>query len=299
MPAQSSKVLIVNLSPASEVLVSTALLDQFREYHVTWVVAVENAPVLRGNAWIDELLCAESPARLGAACANDFNVIVNLQTEMAWCESTNNLAAEHRFGIAAVDANGIVHYHKKSATTPPRRSTRWQSRPLLQNYYELIGSVWCGQKPRLGFQPVDRELFDVGLAAIDSDMVPARQWRRLQQRLQRTCSISHLYAAKPISSVADWIARCGLIVASDELVLTMAVALEKPVVALLDHVGSEQFYSFGRGAKLIVASSRECLLCREPDRVGIHTCVQQIEVEEVAAAVLTRLPPRRVAAKAG
>ena len=69
MPAQSSKVLIVNLSPASEVLVSTALLDQFREYHVTWVVAVENAPVLRGNAWIDELLCVESPARLGAACA--------------------------------------------------------------------------------------------------------------------------------------------------------------------------------------------------------------------------------------
>ena len=300
MSIEPLKALIVHLTPGSEVLVSTALLENFRTHHVTWIVAGENAPLLRGMAWIDRLVCAESPNQLSAACADDFEVIVNLQAEPIWSEWAKDLRAEHRYGIAAVDSDGgNVHYHKKSASAPPWRSAQWRHRPLLQNYFELIGSVWCGQRPRLGCQPIQRELFDVGLAAIDDSNMPMRQWRKIRQRLQREYSISHLYSGTPVSSVADWIARCGLVVASNELVLTMAVALEKPVVALLRPSGSERHYLFGRGAKLTSVASHDCSLCREPDSVGYHTCNQQFELEEVAATVMKLLPPRRVAAKAG
>ena len=61
MSIEPLKALIVHLTPGSEVLVSTALLENFRTHHVTWIVAGENAPLLRGMAWIDRLVCAESP----------------------------------------------------------------------------------------------------------------------------------------------------------------------------------------------------------------------------------------------
>jgi heptosyltransferase-2 len=118
---------------------------------------------------------------------------------------------------------------------------------------------------------------------------PAERWKQLKTLLSPEMRIS-LQPAVDLAWTLDWLNACALLVCTDGLVLHLALALGKRVIALFGPTPPEQVYLYGQGVKLTAPVLRDCSPCNGKRCLWGQSCMGHIEPEAVAEHVRQLLP---------
>ena len=270
----------------------TCLLDYYRDREVTWISANAAEDLLAGNHLIDHLILADSPAELPSGIMKQFyNTVINLEKQRDWCEYTEQMSADKKYGFKDWAACDDSAYYPESAAALSEGLERDNFRPLQETLFKSIGLDWSGERYSLGYVPKVKEIYDIGLNCHVGSKWPVKNWPKehwndLHDNLVgQNYAVSWQQSLNSIKHYIDWLASCKLIVTCDSLGLHLAIALKKKIIALFGPTPSRQIYMYGLGVKLTPGAEHNCIPCFMPKCPKEKSCMYDIKVDTVADSV--------------
>ena len=296
------------LSPGpslGDVLRTTPLVPALAEMHaqpvVTWITTPQAAPLLAGAPGIHRLALWSGRPEDAASLSGlgPFELLINLEKTNAACELAEGLRARERLGfyrrkgqVACREYYGggeVMHYLAARKNGGPRRP--WQGLIL-----GMVGASWRGQPYVLPWAAPEPR-FDVGLNFAVGEKwptkaMPLHRWRGLAQNLAAAgLKVSWQQGRRDLGRYLDWVGSCRLLVTQDSLGLHVALALGRRVVGLFGPTSPQEVYGYGRASFLSAPSDCPKLPCYEGRCPAPRPCMERLDLERVARAVLADLSP--------
>lgn len=274
-----------------DVLRSTVLLDHFKDSHVTWLVDEMAIPLLKGNPLIDRIFPYDLTSVLQLQ-AERFDTIVNLEKVAGICALADGLRAWRRFGFRFDPDEGVATAYDGSQqvieicknTDDKMDSGRYWEDVL----FEMVGSKWNNETPKIGYKPKSTETIDIGFNHQVGNKWPVKAWPhnywiRLKEQIGDDYSISWQEGLASIEEYIDWINSVKLLVTNDSLG-HIAHALGKKIIALFGPTLSSEVY-IKDGIKLLPEGEYDCLPCLSTECHLEKSCMHDIKPQTVLKAI--------------
>ncbi len=272
-----------------DVLMCTAILNLYKEDHVTWVTSFKGSPLLEENPYIDELMVFGSDA-LKKIGDNSYDVLINLEKDIGLCAYLSQIKAKRRYGFYFnEDEKDISTYHRSTRYLLSGQENHKKIRKSsLEILFEAIGKRWNKEGFVLGYKPKSKVIHDIGFnfevgSKWPTKAWPQDKWEALEKLLHKKYSISWQKGQKDIYRYIDWIHSCKIIVTSDSLGQILGQVLGKKVVSLFgstNHKRMEGIPGISVIASTLKCPHRPCYLsiCKHD-----KFCMDYIEPAKVAA----------------
>jgi heptosyltransferase II len=252
-----------------DVLRTTVLLYPFAGDQVTWLVHRDAYPLLDGNPYIKRILVYDL-ASVMQLQRERFDTVINLEKVPGICAFADSITAWRRYGFRFDAQNGAAEAYDgcekvvslcKNGDLKRAHQGSWQE-SLLQ----IVGAQWNRQEYLLGYKPLTRERYDIGLnwavgAKWPNKAWPPGHWDELKGLLDGRYSYSLQQGMDDLHAYMDWINSCRLLVTNDSLGLHIALALRKKVVAMYGPTNPNETDFYGRGEVLYPDADYDCIPC--------------------------------------
>ena len=248
MAAEKDRVLIIKLgysetlvdeisrkTSLGDVLRSTVLLEHFKDSRVTWLVDEKAVALLKGNPLIDRIFPYDLTSVLQLQ-AERFDTVVNLEKVAGICAFSDGLNAWRRFGFRFDPDAGVAmaydgsHQVLEICKNPDDKmgSGRYWEDVL----FEMVGSKWNHETPKIGYKPKSKEHIDIGFNHQVADKWPVKAWPhnywvQLKKQIGDDYTISWQEGLGSIEEYIEWINSLKLLITNDSLGLHIAHALGK------------------------------------------------------------------------
>ncbi len=275
-----------------DVLRSTVLLELFKDSHVTWLVDEQAIALLKGNPLIHRIFPYDLTSVLQLQ-AERFDTIVNLEKVGGVCAFADSLNAWRRFGFRFDPETGIAmgydgsHEVLEICRSPDGKmgSGRYWEDVL----FEMVGSKWNHETPKIGYKPKSTEHIDVGFNHQVGNKWPIKAWPhnywvRLKEQIGDDYSISWQEGLASLEDYIEWINSLRLLITNDSLGLHIAHALGKKIIALFGPTLSTEIY-IKDGIKLLPDGDYDCLPCLSTKCHLEKSCMYDIKPETVLKAI--------------
>jgi heptosyltransferase-2 len=141
----------------------------------------------------------------------------------------------------------------------------------------------------LGYNPQTEIRYDVGLNHLIGKKFPLKrwpeaQWQSLYDKLSPQYSVNWQQGNNDIDDYIEWIASCRVLVTNDSLGLHIALALDKPVIALFGPTIATEVAG-ERLIKIRPPLDWDCIPCLESFCPKAEPCIAYISVESVQNAI--------------
>ena len=233
-----------------DVLRTTPLLHAFPpdDFELTWLTEKDALPLLAGNPFIDKLMVVTpfTPAHL---LHESFDIVVNLERDPSLCSIIDRIPAHRHYGFRyqPKQLSGYDHAEHALQIIGHGDVKRDKNQTWAELLYMMIGRPYKGESYVLGYKPVARPVYDVGLNYLAGAKFPQKAWPRenwdaLAKQLLADRSISWQAGKDNLNDYMEWIAGCKTIVTNDSLGLHIALAFGRKVVAMFGptHAGEVQ-----------------------------------------------------------
>ncbi len=275
-----------------DVLRSTVLLEHFKDSHITWLVDEKAVALLKGNPLIKRIFPYDLTSILQLR-AERFDTVVNLEKVGGICAFSDSLNAWRRFGFRFDPDEGIAMGYDGSqqvleiCRNPDEKmgvGRYWED--VL---FEMVGSKWNNETPKIGYKPKSKVRFDVGFNHQVGDKWPIKArphnyWVRLKDQIGDDYTISWQEGLGSIEEYIEWINSLKLLITNDSLGLHIAHALGKKIIALFGPTLSSEVY-IKDGIKLLPEGDYDCLPCLSTRCELERSCMYDIKPEKVLEAV--------------
>jgi heptosyltransferase-2 len=278
-----------------DVFRSTVLLHAFPQsrYEITWVTDPLAWPLLRGNGKIDRVIKI-NPFTPFHLIHDHFDVVVNLEKDPGICALADSIPGSKKFGFRYDRRNSRVAGHRESEQALYLAQDPYLKQQLGRNWSELlfdmVGERWQGENYVLGHQPAVPVTHDVGFNYRVGSKFPHKSWPMVHwQALETRCATAGLSVSwqfkqdnvEEIEHYIDWIASCGMLVTNDSLGLHLAIALDKPVIALFGPTSHTDVPNHPDLIKLVSSNAADCTPCAARSCVRPDPCMGLISVDTV------------------
>lgn len=275
-----------------DVLRSTVLLEHFKDSRITWLVDEKAVALLKGNPLIERIFPYDLTSILQLQ-AERFDTVVNLEKVAGICAFSDSLTAWRRFGFRFDPEEGIAmaydgsHQVIEICRNPDDKmgSGRYWEDVL----FEMVGSKWNKETPKIGYKPKSTVRYDVGFNHQVGDKWPIKAWPhnywvRLKEQIGDDYTISWQEGLDSIEDYIEWINSLKLLITNDSLGLHIAHALGKKIIALFGPTLSSEVY-IKDGIKLLPEGDYDCLPCLSTECVLDKSCMYDIKPEKVLEAI--------------
>ena len=278
-----------------DVFRTTVLLHAFPQsrYEITWVTDPVAWPLLRGNRMIDHVVKI-NPFTPFHLTRSYFDVVLNLEKDPGISALADTIPAWKRYGFRYDPRADRIAGHAEAEVALNVALDPGLKQRLGRNWsemlYEMVGTRWRGENYVLGHYPRVPVTHEVGFnyrvgSKFPNKSWPEQSWKGLEL-LCRDAGVSVSWQpaqdnVEEIERYIDWIASCGLLVTCDSLGLHLALALEKPVVALFGPTSHSDVPDGAGLAKLVSPGVSQCASCTARVCTSRHPCMGQLSVDAV------------------
>jgi heptosyltransferase-2 len=275
-----------------DVLRSTVLLERFKDSSVTWLVDEKAIELLKGNPLIDRIFPYDLTSVLQLQ-AERFDTVVNLEKVAGICAFSDSINAWRRFGFRFdPEAGDVMAYdgsHQVLEICRNPDDKMGSGRYWEDVLFEMVGSKWNKETPKIGYKPKSKVKFDVGFNHQVGNKWPVKAWPhnywiRLKEEIGDSYSISWQEGLGSIEDYIEWINSLKLLVTNDSLGLHIAHALGKKIIALFGPTLSSEVY-IKDGVKLLPEGKYDCLPCMSTTCEMEKTCMYDIKPKTVLKAI--------------
>jgi heptosyltransferase-2 len=289
-----SRILIVKLGAAGDVVRTTPVLRRLGADEVDWFTAPEHAPLLAG-----------APARIltDPAClaaTQPYDLVLSLEES---AEALGSIFAPLRFRQVIgtyPGADGAVHYTSEMrdwydmslvSTLSRRRANhlKWRNRRSYQDIlFAALGQVFDGE-PYLLPRAIETNLRgDVALIAAAGGRWPNKRWGHclaLARRVGARCKVNILpWRRSPLEHLSD-LRNHALVIAPDSLPMHFALGLGKPTLGIFNCTSPWEIHPYGRLRPQISPGLERYFYATEFDEAATLS----LPLETVLDAVATEL----------
>jgi heptosyltransferase-2 len=278
-----------------DVFRSTVLLHAFPQsrYEITWVTDPLAWPLLRGNELIDNVIKINpfTPFHLQRSF---FDVVVNLEKDPGICALADSIPAWKKFGFRYDPRTDRIAGHAEAKEAIDIALDPHLKQRLGRNWsemlFDMVGAQWQGENYVLGHHPRLPVLHDVAFNYRVGSKFPLKSWPTdYWHALGARCEAAGLSVAwqpaqdnvEEIERYIDWIAGCGLLVTNDSLGLHLAIALNKPVVALFGPTSHADVPRHPLLTKVIEPGTADCTPCSARSCVKSRPCMELLSVDSI------------------
>lgn len=279
-----------------DVLRVTPLLNAFKDDHVTWVADKYSFPLLKNNLIIDRLLPYDFTTMLQLE-SEEFDTLVNLEKVPGICALSDKMhIRKNRYGFGFDSKRGEAvaldkAYEVLDVSSRPKykKENKKTSQSLLFN---MIGKEWNGEDYVLGYIPITKKLYDVGLNVLVGTKWPNKAWPiHKWDNLERKLNDAGLSVTRQdkrgqdiltnLNSYIGWMNSCEMIITNDSLGTHLSLALKKKTLGLFGPTPHKEFEFYGRGKAIYATRGFDCMPCFEPLCSNDKFCMDAISVNKV------------------
>ena len=282
-----------------DVMRTTVILHCFKSgYHVTWLTDESAYPLLKGNPYIDRILFFNLTTTLQLQ-AERFDKVVNLEKVPGLCALADSINAWSKYGFRfdpdAGEARSYEGSHDAFKVYTDINKKRNAKRVWQDVLFEMLGKRWRGENYILGYKPVSRIKYQIGLNYLvgtkwPNKVWPKQNWDELQALLEADgYAVSLQQGRNNIEAYLEWINSCGVLVTHDSLGLHIAIALQKRIVALFGPTSAKETALYSTGVAITPQGEFNCLPCLKPECDKAQCCMHTIPVETVYSEVVNAL----------
>lgn len=246
---------IGNITSYGDVLRTTALLNLYKNDHVTWLVDEKALPILKGNPHIARILIYNLTSVLQLQ-SEQFDTIVNLEKVPGLCALADSISAWRRYGFRfdirtgeaeAYDGTHGVLDICRNIERKRHRKACWQ-----EGLFEMVGAQWHGEEYIFGYKPSSTKKYDIGFNHLVGNKWPLKgwppeNWKRLEQLIGKKYSVSWQQGQDDMKEYFEWINSCRVLVTNDSFGMHIAMALKKKFIAIFGptHCQENHLYDLG------------------------------------------------------
>jgi len=272
---------------------TTVVLHILKQDEVTWLTDEAAIPLLQGNPHIARVLPYNEASR-AALLQESFDKIINLEKVPEICAFSDRINAWSHFGFRLNTATGEVDAYDESyyavAIATREDLKRLNSKPWAVLLYSMLGAVWQGESYTMGYEPTTEERFDIGFNThVGKDLPvkawPMAHWKKLEQSLQDTYTISRQQHLHNLHGYMDWINQCRVLITNDSLGLYLGIAMGKQVVGLFGPTSATEQSPHEDLHILAPPLNRDCMPCSQPTCSFGDPCIAHIAPDSVEATV--------------
>lgn len=281
-----SKVLIIKLGAAGDVVRTTPIMNLFLKEDVDWLVLPSNAPLLAGTGARVLSLAGQIPA------AEVYDLVISLEEDR---EMLDRAFATFRFKqvIGTYPASdGKVRY------TPEVRE--WFDMSLIGSYgvaeanrlklanrrsyqaiiFEALGAQFSGEEYILPPAVATGLCGDIALVTSTGDRWPNKQWGHwpaLAGRLDGLCTVNLTPRRHTVLEHLGDINNHRIIITPDSLPLHLGIGLQKTTIGIFNCTSPWEIYPYRRMTPIVspclekyfytTGFVREATVCLSPDEV--------------------------------
>lgn len=282
---------IKSMTSYGDVLRSTVLLHLYNDDHVTWLVDEKAYPILKGNSIIDRILIYNLTSALQLQ-AEHFDTVINLEKIPGICALADSIKAWRRFGFRfdpqtgeadAYDGSHVVLEICKDIEKKKHRKAYWQ-----EGLFEMVGAEWQGEEYVLGYEPKSDIQYDIGFNYQVGNKWPLKGWpmdcwKQVESLVAGTYSVSWQQGQNDIEDYIEWINSCRVLLTNDSFGMHIAIALQKPTLALFGPTNYSENYLYDLGYCLY-PKGFECEVFPCHEQKCLHfdqTCIEMVKPEIV------------------
>lgn len=279
-----------------DVLRTTPILHAFKEDDVTWLTDEAAFPLLEGNPYINRLLHLDFTNAMQLLDEDDFDAVINLEKNHDICKFSNKIPAWKKYGFRfdkkTLDAKAYDRGIEVLTVSSDIPSKKLNTKCVQKLLFEMVGKEWNGEGYILGYQPKNKEIYDVGLNTQigkkwPNKSWPIKKWDGLEKKLiGGGIKVTRQETQPPeilndLRSYIDWINSCKLIVSNDSLGLHLALALNKKVLGLFGPTSGKEVYFYGNGKGILPNPIQDCMPCLIGTCEKEINCMEDISIERV------------------
>jgi heptosyltransferase-2 len=291
----TSETLIIKLGAMGDVLRTTTLLRRIPG-PVTWVTRPASMPLLAGIPEIARLVPFEAATE--TLRGRHFALAACLDDEPEACQLLDLVTADQRVGSFVQD--GAVRYGESARSwydmglisrfgkARADELKRLNTRSYQEHLFAMFGWEFAGEEYRFGYAPRPVDPRRVGIEMRADARWKWKRWGRypeLADALRAEGFDVTFFEQR--DDLRDFIAdvnACGMVVTGDTLTMHVALALQKPTVAVFGPTSAPEIHGYGRLIKIV--SPIECIGCYLRDCDKAPNCMDLIAIERMRAAVL-------------
>ncbi|MBI4432043.1 MAG: glycosyltransferase family 9 protein [Candidatus Omnitrophica bacterium] len=317
------KILIVKLGALGDVLrttpLVTALLKQYPQARITWLVEDRHRPVLEGIPTINQVL-SFSEESLRLLRENHFDLAINLDKEPEALQAISEANAGQKRGFGRNAAGDLCALDRDSDYAvrlgiDDDLKFKRNKKTYQEISFEQVGLRFNGEE-YLFAESSDAPAKKKGRLVIGLNTgsgtrfagkrLPVETFARLAEAFaQRMNAVVHLLGghdevtrnetiarlakcpvvntgSHPIQKFASLVRECDLIVSGDTTAMHIAIAVKVPVVAYFASTCAAEIELYGRGKKVI--SPISCAPCYKKICPIDEQCMKDMTVEELYSA---------------
>ena len=275
-----------------------ALKEKYPDSIITWVVAENAEPLLKGNNLIDRLVVWDEfvPFQL---MREHVDVLINLEKVPGIAALADMIDAWTKYGFRFDGHSGKYNTYDRGLDFMSYIECKKQG-GIINDFWqkvliEMLGVPWNDQPCVIGYEPKTTETYDVGLNYLvgtkwPNKAMPREDWEKLDSLLKEAgYSVSWQSGLSDIYEYIDWINSCRIIISNDSLGIHIALALGKRIIGLFGPTDPQEVYMYGRGD--VLWPDQECpfmpCYCRKC-KTGYY-CMKAISLCEIVKIVKERL----------
>lgn len=273
-----------------DVLRTTVILHNFKDYHVTWLCDEQSGELLKDNPFIDRLLYFNLSTVLQLQYEK-FDIIVNLEKVPGICALTSSITAWNRYGFRFDALAGEAQSYEGSHDAF-RIYTNLDTKRLAKRYwqdvlYEMLCKTWNNEEYVLGYKPTSPIKYDVGLnwqvgKKWPNKVWPKQNWDNLYKVLiTKGYSVSWQEGKNNLREYFEWINSCRMLITHDSLGLHIAIAMKKKMLVLYGPTASAETYLYGLGRNLVPEGEFNCLPCLKSECSESIYCMDTLSIDRV------------------
>jgi heptosyltransferase-2 len=283
-----------------DVLRTTVVLHLFPpdEYQVTWVTDAQAWPLLRGINRIHRVIKI-NPFTPFQLVRGYYDVVINLEKDPGICALADSIPGWRRYGFRfdprEDQAAGHARAEEAFGIANDPRLKQKLGRNWSEVLFQILGHSWQGENYILGHDPTGTPTHDIGVnyrvgAKYPLKIWPQENWAALTRRLEEAGLSVTMQPPQDnvdeIEKYIDWIASCRLLVTHDTLGLHLALALNKPVVALFGPTFESDIPDGDWSVKVRSPEAMDCQPCLAIRCLKDRPCMSALSVDEIEAATL-------------
>lgn len=278
-----------------DVFRTTALLELYKNEHVTWVTDSEALPLLENNPLIDRLLVYDFTTVLQLE-SEEFDTVINLEKIPGICAFADKIKAWRKFGFRFNTLTGKAEAYDNASElltmTGNLKLKKENPKSAQEILFNVVGKQWNGEEYILGYKPRTQEQYDVGFNILVGHKWPTKSWPienwdKLETILKERGLTVTRQDKQPkevltnLNYYIDWLNSCKVIVSNDSLGMHLSIALKKQVIGLFGPTSWKEVHFYGRGKAIYPDILSNCIPCFNKNCERGRNCMKDISVERV------------------
>lgn len=272
-----------------------ALKERFPDSHITWLVSEHAEQLLKGNSLIDRLLVWDEfiPFQL---MREKIDVLINLEKIPGVAALADMIDAWIKYGFRFDSNSGNYHSYERGLDMITYIEEKKRTKKLPDYWQkilvEMIGVSWSGQEYVMGYQPVKKDMFDIGLNYKVGRKWPTKamsdeKWHILAEDLKNMgFVVSWQQGFDDLIEYMEWVNSCRMLISQDSLGLHLALAFKKKLIALWGPTNPQEIYPY-QNTKIVRSDSNcDLMPCYGSECENKEFCMDKINIKDIVDAVM-------------